>query len=448
VGGAVNHDLARIPTRVAELVATYGLAAFVLTLPLEFTGEALHFQLSRIVLLVTAVACAYLVVVGRRELVVPRLPSVYLLVLYLAASLADWLITRAPGSSSAVLDAVLYPVVGLLIVNLVLSEADHRRAWVALLVSGLVVAVLGGILYVTHVQIWTPNPEVANRMNITFGDPNITARFLTVCACAAVIMFAARQGPVWPAAAAAIACAVVTPLTFSRSGLVLFILCVSIAIVVSLDRRRAAAIGVAALIAFVLSTGLNPETRQRAEDAALTAASVVSGDVAGHHGLGSAGHHQAAIASDDNRRYLVAAGMKMALDHPLLGVGFGGYQHALLTTYRGFLPARYTDSVSHTSFVTVIAEQGIVGALLVAAFVIQLAREALAARNRRDAWSLWAAIPAALIIPIFLYSQFEGRFFQEPYLWLALGMLYSAQVLAQRSAIRFRRQPTALARAA
>jgi O-antigen ligase len=123
----------------------------------------------------------------------------------------------------------------------------------------------------------------------------------------------------------------------------------------------------------------------------------------------------------------------MGTDHPIFGVGFGGYQNALLTTYHRFLPAVYTDSVSHTSMVTVFAEQGIAGALLMLALLIQLAREALAARRRRDGWSVWATVPATLFVPIFLYSQFEGRFFQEPYLWLALGMLYSAMV-AQRGA--------------
>ena len=427
----MNERTASVPTRAAELVATYGLAAVVLCLPLEFTTLFFRQQLSRLVLIVIAAAFLYLMLARRRRLAVPRYLSVYLLLAYVAASLVSWLWTRAPGSASSLLDIALYPFVGLLVANLAVSRGDHRRAWIAFLASALGVALLGAFLYVTHLQIWTPNPAVASRMNITFGDPNITARFLTLGACAAVIVYASNQAPRWLTAAPAIACALVVPLTFSRSGLALFVISVALAIGFALNHRRAAVIGAAALLAFVISTGVNPDTRQRAEDAALTAVSAVT-SVTGHHSSAAAGQHQVAAASDDNRKYLIAAGLKMTVDHPVVGVGFGGYQHALLTTYNRFLPAAYTDSVSHTSLVTVVAEQGILGALLMLAFLIQLAREALIARRRRDGWSLWATIPATLIIPIFLYSQFEGRFFQEPYLWVALGMLYSAQMLAQR----------------
>jgi putative inorganic carbon (hco3(-)) transporter len=429
---ALNERQASLPTRAAEFLATYGLAAVVLCLPLEFTSVLFRQQLSRFVLVIVAAAFFYLVVTGRRRPVFPRFLSVYLLLAYIAVSLISWLLTRAPGSAGSLLDIALYPVVALLAANIAVSQRDHRRAWIAFLASALAVALLGAFLYVTHLQVWTPNPAVASRMNITFGDPNITARFLTLGACAAVIVYASRQGPSWLTVAAAVGCAVVIPLTFSRSGLALFIISVAIAIGFALNRRRAAAIGVAALLAFVTSTGVNPDTRQRATDAAFTAVSAVTGATAPHGGA-AAGHHQAAVASADNRKYLVAAGLKMGVDHPMFGVGFGGYQHALLTTYNRYLPTGYTDSVSHTSMVTVFAEQGIVGALLMVALLIQLGRETLAARWRRDAWSLWATVPATLVIPIVLYSQFEGRFFQEPYLWLTLGMLYSA-MLAQRGA--------------
>ena len=39
---------------------------------------------------------------------------------------------------------------------------------------------------------------------------------------------------------------------------------------------------------------------------------------------------------------------------------------------------------------------------------------------------MWVQVPMVLIVPIVLYSQFEGRFLEEPYLWLCLGLMYSA----------------------
>src|SRR5439155_3026708 len=105
---------------------------------------------------------------------------------------------RAPGSFSSVADITLYPPVALLRANRVITSADHRRAWIAFLISSLAVSRLGAILYLTHQSIWAPNPLVAERANITFGDPNITARLRTLGERTAIRMSAARAGPSWP----------------------------------------------------------------------------------------------------------------------------------------------------------------------------------------------------------------------------------------------------------
>jgi O-antigen ligase len=414
-------------TRAAEVVATYGVAAIVLTLPLEFTAKYLHQQLSRFVLAVVLLAFVYLVATRRRSVYLPLRPSVIALALLVVVSIASWAVTRAPGSTNTLLDIALYPFFAILVVNLAVTREDHRRAWIAFLVSALIVSALGVILYLTHSQIWSPNPAVAHRLNITFADPNITARFLTLGACAAVLVFAARRAPSWLTVSAAVACGVVLPLTWSRSGLALFLLMVLLMVGFAFDRRRALAIAAVALVAFALSTGLNPDTRQRAGDAFATFTALLPTT---SQGTAAAPGSPQGLA--DNRVFLVKAGLKMFEDHPISGVGYGAYQHSLLTTYRSFLPHGYTDSVSHTAVVTVMAEQGIIGAALLAAFLLLLAREAWLARSRADDWAVWATIAAAMVVPIFMYSQFEARFLQEPYLWLALGMFYAAE----RSAVR------------
>ncbi len=414
-----------------------------LTLPLEFTAKFLPQQLSRLVIGIVLVAFVYLLVRRQRSLRIPMFASVWILLALVVFSIGSWAVTRAPGSTNTLLDVALYPVVGLMIANLVLTRQDHRRAWLAFLVSAVVVAVLGAVLYLAHTQIWAPNPAVAHRVNITFADPNITARFLTLGACAAVLLFAAAEAPVWLTGSSAVACAVVQPLTYSRSGLALFILMVALMVPLAFDRRRAAAIAALALIAFGLSTGLNPDTRHRAADATATVTGLVTGT---HRSDSSANAIESGVALEDNRVFLVAAGLKMFTDHPLMGVGYGGYQHALLTTYRRFLPSGYTDSVSHTSVVTVLAEQGVIGGLLLVMFFLQLAREAWVARRRRDEWSTWTTVAAALVVPIFLYSQFEGRLLQEPYLWVTLGLFYGAQQVALRKHLTLPLERTAPAR--
>jgi O-antigen ligase len=79
------------------------------------------------------------------------------------------------------------------------------------------------------------------------------------------------------------------------------------------------------------------------------------------------------------------------------------------------------DVASHTGFVTIASETGIVGLLLFLVFLFQLGREAW--RDRRDVWVL---VPAMLIVPLLMFAQFEGRLIEEPYLWLCLALLYAA----------------------
>ena len=409
-------------TQVAQLVTAYGPPAVVLTLPLEFTAVYLRQPVVRWVLVVLGAAYVYLLLTGRRTLALPRRASALLLLAFIALAVAGWLVTRAQGSLRELGDVVVYPVVGLVLMNTIRTAEEHRRAWVALLVSGLAVAVLGIWLGLTHQAIWTFNPLVANRDNITFADPNITARFLSICAAAAVMLYSARRMPAWLALSAGVACAVVQPMTLSRSGLVLFVVSVLLGAALAVDRRRALVFGLGLVTVFALSTAINPETRQRALAAADTVVSTVTGTA---HNISAPypGTNQDTFALEDQRRYLIAAGASMFADHPVFGVGLGGYEHQLKTTYSRFIPTNIPrpDTVSHTAFVTIAAEEGLAGLVLVLAFLVQLGREAW--RWRRV---VWVAAPAAMIMPVVLYSQFEGRFLEEPYLWLFLALFYSA----------------------
>ena len=429
-------------SRAAQLTVKYGLAAVILTLPLEFTATYTWQPLARWALAVTGIAFAYLVVTRRRDVLWPRSASAIVLACFLAFTLGSWLLTRAPGSLKPLLDITLYPVAALLMLNVVRTEDDQRRAWIALLASGLMVAALGAILFTAGWTIWTPNPAVANRMNITFADPNITARFLTLCGSAAVLMFAARRGPAWLAVACALACAGVLPLTYSRSGLALFIVSVVLAAVASLRRKRAFTIAAVTLLVFAISTGVNPVTRDRAEGAALVLETMVTGTAHNISTPGAGPGGKDAFALEDNRKYLIAAGVNMFADHPIAGVGFGGYQHQLLTAYRSYLPnAPNPDTVSHTAFVTVAAEEGVIGLAVLVAFLIWLGAEGW--RQRR---SVWVQVPMVLIVPIVLYSQFEGRFLEEPYLWLCLALIYAAFQLRRPVPVRPYAAPEASSR--
>ena len=404
----------------AEWVTRYGLVAIVLCLPLEFTTHYLHQPIVRFVLLVVGCALALLILSGRRALLVPQKASIVVLVLYCVASLVSWAVTRPPGSLNELLDVALYPGVGLLVYNLARAHTDHRWTWIAFLVSALYVAVVGFIAYVMHFQLWVPNP---------------------LGAIAGVLMYARREGPMWLAIAAAAACGIVLPMTWSRSGLVLFIFSVVLAVVMTRHRRRALTVAAVALVAFAASTAINADTRARAIGAAQTLATAVTGTSFG--GESASGGVVTGLALEDNRKYLIAAGLQMFYDHPVLGTGFGAYQHELLTTYGRFLPKGFdtavshtwVDTLSHTSLVTIMAEQGVVGTVLMLLFMGLLGWEAWRSMRTHTPVERWTVVPAAMILPIFIYSQFEGRWFQEPYLWLMFGLLYSSfLILPKREA--------------
>jgi O-antigen ligase len=421
-----REHLARAPrtprVHVVDVLVAYGPTLIMLTLPLEFTAMYLGQPLVRWIMVLVGAALGYLVVTGRRQLILPRQPSVLWLAAFIGVSVVSWLLTRAPSSYKAFADVALYPIFAVMVYNLMTSRNDHRRAWIAFLVSGLGVALLGLVLDVAHLHIWTPNPIVASRLNITFGDPNITARFLTLVAAAAIVLFATRRAPRWLCTSSGVACAAVLPMTWSRSGLAVFIVTAVLAAVVVTPRRRGIALAVAMLAVFVLSTAVSPVTRLRAIDAYNTFVSF-----ADLTGLKAPVPKAPAQTNDtvltDNRRYLVEAGVRMFRDHPVLGVGYGGFQNQLSTTYEKMIPPNLAnrDVASHTGFVTIAAEMGVVGLGLFLLFLVQLAREALRAWH-----NVWVVLPATLVVPIVLYAQFEGRLIEEPYLWVCLALLYAA----------------------
>lgn len=118
----------------------------------------------------------------------------------------------------------------------------------------------------------------------------------------------------------------------------------------------------------------------------------------------------------------------MFYDHPAFGMGYGNFEHGMETRYSSFLRPGYKDVVSHTSVVTILAEFGVVGFLVLAGLVFQVGREAWRSAleiGRRQAVTIMT--PCLMLVIIFLASQFEERLFSEPYLWTFLGLLYVAE---------------------
>jgi O-antigen ligase len=278
------------------------------------------------------------------------------------------------------------------------------------LVCGIGLAAVGIYQYMTGSLFWNEFRLTLGgftRINATFADPNIYARYL---ATVVLVSLALRDSKFIGKKLLALSIGMSLPallFTYSRSGWLLlpaglFVLWVFSTgkLKMKLTWRAIALVGLAGLM--VLSSAL---LRSRAETFSA--------------GLGSLGQ----------RLDLINTGIEMYRDHKALGVGFGAFEDVALREYREFLPygGRHI-TLSHTALVTVLAELGTLGMLLtlgifVAAFL-----------SFRTVWRLQKVPHASLalscfvaIVVIVLSAQSEGRMFEEPMLWVFMGMLIAIE---------------------
>jgi hypothetical protein len=255
--------------------------------------------------------------------------------------------------------------------------------------------------------------EVSYRSNATFGDPNVLARYLAVTitlGLGLIIVTGPRRLTLYLAGPAVAAGLLGIVASASRSGWIMLAFCVGMlvlfaptAAVNKVKILGGGAVLVVAFLSFLLAQGGADAQRVR---------TLWSG-----------------VEIIGQREYLIRAGWEMWKDSPVIGVGSGNYQHTLITSYLDVIPTWARASLSHTSFISILAELGLVGVAALAFVCTRVAvvnvRTALAAR---DAWTRLAVLwVGTSLLGIVLHSQSEGRFTDEPYLWLFLGLLITLE---------------------
>jgi O-antigen ligase len=408
------------------------LIAWVLTLPLEFTklffpNQAI--EVSRIVLVLCILTFACQVIVERREVRIPASASVLGLALITVYSTASAAAVGSVQGTKTAFAMIAYLLMMLTVFNWTQSFADHRRIWSALAVTAVGLSVVGLIFHATSFYIWNePNAGVL-RVNATFRDPNIFARFLafsmlTMVVLAADLDVTLRQRALW--VGAALVSAVVIAFTYSRAGWG-FTLVTAVA-VIALARRRRRALALVGLLvaAFAVVALIDPSVLSRA---ALLA-----------ENLQAPFNNRAFIDRapwlqflnylpvDSVRQYLIGAGLIMFADHPIFGIGFGAFSQALAGgAYAGLVPPGVATTASHTSLVTIVAETGVVGLALVLLTGFFFVRSMVRGGFQSPLERTLVLAPVVGLMLVVLDSQFSGRFFDESYLWLFLGLAYSAR---------------------
>ena len=341
----------------------------------------------------------------RRELGVLSWPLA-LLVLWLGLS-ALW--TNDPSEAAVQLFFFVLPFALLALALARLPWSERALGWAgALLVAmALVFAGVGLWQWATRDLFWNPKVIEDNvfapffRVNSLFWDPSIYGRFLvvTILVALVVLLFGQWRGLGVPLALVIAGLWVALVVSFSQSSFAALVAGVVLAAVLSWRWRSLAAVVVAAAV--MIPVGVAAPQLENFRDS-----------LSSERGLNEA---------TSGRFRLETNGLRIAADHPIGGVGLGGFEQAY--TERVEPQRRVQTRVSHNVLVTVVAETGVVGLALFgwlvgAAFVVAFRGTGGASGPPRIA----GLVGGVGVFAVFVHSLFYSAFLQDPLVWIFFAL--------------------------
>ena len=275
----------------------------------------------------------------------------------------------------------------------------------ALVATALAYAGVGLYQWATREVFWNPKLRVDNayapffRVNSVFWDPSIYGRYLVVAILAtlALVLLGLRERLLAAGIVAIAAMWVGLLFSFSQSSFASLI-AGTLAAATFAWRWRAAALAVVALVVVAVAFA-TPQVRTKLLDESRA-------------GLN---------AATSGRAGLVSNGLRIAADHPVLGVGTGGFKRAYAdrTGLQGRDPKK---AASHSTPVTVAAETGVPGLALLAWLAFASLVAAFRSRGRSAAGG--TAFAAGLTLgAIAVHSLFYNALFEDPMTWGLLGLI-------------------------
>jgi O-antigen ligase len=329
-------------------------------------------------------------------------------VLWSALSLA-WTQDVKEGGVELVFFLLPFSVLALMLARLAWTRRLLQALGLELVVMALAFAGVGVYQYLTRDVFWNPKVIFSNayapffRVNSVFWDPSVYGRFLIVAILVALaVVLLGTSRPLALAASAAIGVIWLgLLLSFSQSSFAALIAGVVLAAAMIWRWRAIAGVLLIAAV-FAGAAFTMPKVRH----------SLVSRS---HSGLNHV---------TSGRSGLVSNGLAIAVHHPLLGVGLGGFKHAYAkrTGLKGKEPK---NAASHTAPVTVAAEVGLPGLVL----ALWLFFAALAAPLRRVSRGFEGEVAlavAAAILAIGVHSLFYSDFFEDPTTWGLIALAVAA----------------------
>jgi O-antigen ligase len=296
---------------------------------------------------------------------------------------------------------------------IVLARLPWSRRWLEgvyglLGLMAVVFAFIGLYQWANRDVFWNPKVIVANayapsgffyRVNSVFYDPSIYGRFLVLAILASLVIVLYSKLP-----RLAISLVVVIAATwlglffsFSQSSFVALVCGVLGAAAFVWRWRAVAAIALAGAV--LITVGFTtPQVR---------------------HSL--LGQSKSGLNRASSSRYrLVTNGIRIAVSHPIAGVGIGGFKRAYADRFqlKGKEPKK---AASHDTPVTVAAETGIPGLLLLGWLFVagMLAAWRGVSSSFRGQTRL---ILGLLFGAIAVHSLFYNAFFEDPMMWGVLGL--------------------------
>ncbi len=331
--------------------------------------------------------------------------------------------TNDPERAAVQLVAFIVPF-GLLAIALArLPWSERALAWLCrlLLAMALLFAAVGIWQWTTKNVFWNQKVIADNtfasfyRVNSLFWDPSIYGRFLVVAILVALtlLLFGPWRRLDVPLVLVIVVLWVGLLFSFSQSSFAALIAGVVVAAALAW-RRRAGALVIAAAAVLIMFGG--PLTQSEDAGASLVAAS--------EQGLNRATR---------GRFDLVKYGLRIAVEHPVAGVGIAGFEKAYRE--RVDVPRRVKSPASHNTPVTVAAETGIVGLALFTWLVVVALGVPLRGAASTPTIAVARLAVGLGLTAIFVHSLFYAAFFEDPLTWgfFALAVLGEPGQAAKRA---------------
>jgi putative inorganic carbon (HCO3(-)) transporter len=331
-----------------------------------------------------------------------------LLALYIVVYACQSLYSPTAGGSTSGFEAALknmvffYVPFALLYCLLVRIEWTPRLvrtcAW-AVAVLALALAGVAFVEYAARTTWFSTRLAQENQLyvyfvaNSVFFDPNIFGRFLALVMVTLAVLLLYERPPREQVAASAVLAILwgAMLISFSRSSMIALL--VGLALLAAIRWRPEAPLAVGAVVVVLgaAAVAIKPTTF---------------------------GLNQGLNGVSAGRGSVLKGGVQLFGDRPLQGFGSGSFEYEYALHNPAVLNDPTALTASHTTPVTVAAEQGVVGELVYLALVVVALAALVRGARANPARAAIAAAFAALLAHTMLYADF----LEDPFAWALLGI--------------------------